>query len=98
MYLSVCVCVCVYVCVCVCVCVSAQLTPHSSPQPRVQRQLLECGVQLEQFGGDVQAVEISATQVGVVSEWVWSRGGCGLSGIDAIIVDPCPSQKNQRRA
>ena len=40
----------------------------------------------------MQAVEISATQVGVVPQCC----GCDFSGIDAIIIDLCPSQKNHK--
>ena len=32
----------------------------------MERELLQCGVQLEQFGGDIQAVHISALTVYVV--------------------------------
>lgn len=42
--------------------VENQLISHPL-QEKVKHQLLHNGVQLEQFGGDVQAVEISAVQV-----------------------------------
>ena len=32
-------------------------------QARVEEELLQCGVQLERFGGDVQSVQISAVTV-----------------------------------
>ena len=46
-------------------------------QTKVQKDLLQHGVQLEAFAGDVQSVEISALKVsGWVSEWAsgWVSG------------------------
>lgn len=37
-------------------------SPPPPPQARTKRELLAAGVELEEFGGDTQAVEVSALQ------------------------------------
>ena len=40
-------------------------------QEQVKKQLLQYGIQLEEFGGDIQAVAVSAFNVWIISQSKW---------------------------